>query len=128
MTAETFGRVGSMIRFQQTESKFNLCEVEQLSVIPRAPKAQDELGEWYGQFQKGLKDEFHGLFLPSNLVESFDSAKDASSSIVVAILIGTEKNRVSHLMLPPQWTTEGELNISAIPMEDIDVAEATITQ
>lgn len=59
---------------------------------------------------KGLKeDDFEGLFIPINFMDTFLDAEDSTSMI----------NRVTHILLPPQWSTDRELHISDILMDNI---------
>lgn len=81
--------------------------------------------DWEVQFQYGCKDDLKGVFVPSNLVDLFISAADARS-VIVGVLVGLEKNKVTHVLLPPQWSTHWELNIAAIPMDNMHMQGMTL--
>lgn len=141
-----FGRGGSKIGYQSYKSKFELCQAQQVTPLPPKVKemyfcfllwlncanallclVQDETeDDWYSQFQYGAEDNFHGFFIPWDLLQRFLSAEDAKSSMVVGILVGTEQHKVTHILLPPQWSRQGELHISDIPLEDMHLQGTTL--
>ncbi|XP_033129162.1 probable histone-arginine methyltransferase 1.3 [Brassica rapa] len=123
LTAEMFGRGGCKIGFQTNKSRFELGEAQKVTPLP--PK-DETIEDWYSQFQYGPIDNFHGFFLPWDMLEKFLSAQDAKSSEVVGILVGTEKNKVTHILLPPQWSRQGELHISDIPLENMHLQGTTL--
>ncbi|KAF2548382.1 hypothetical protein F2Q70_00019952 [Brassica cretica] len=123
LTAEMFGRGGSKIGYQSYKSKFELCQAHQVTPLPPKDETEDD---WYSQFQYGPKDNFHGFFIPWDLLQRFLSAEDAKSSMVVGILVGTEQHKVTHILLPPQWSRQGELHISDIPLEDMHLQGTTL--
>uniref|UniRef100_A0A0D3CAA6 Uncharacterized protein n=2 Tax=Brassica oleracea TaxID=3712 RepID=A0A0D3CAA6_BRAOL len=123
LTAEMFGRGGSKIGYQSYKSKFELCQAQQVTPLPPKDETEDD---WYSQFQYGAEDNFHGFFIPWDLLQRFLSAEDAKSSMVVGILVGTEQHKVTHILLPPQWSRQGELHISDIPLEDMHLQGTTL--
>ncbi|KAJ4915562.1 Coilin [Raphanus sativus] len=94
-----------------------LCETQVKSGQPVRTEEEDA---WERQFDfKELKeDDFEGLFIPINFVDTFLAAED-STSMIVGVFVGFEKNQVTHILLPPQWSTDRELHISDIPMDNI---------
>lgn len=148
-TAELVGLDGDrdqvrVIGCQSCTSNFNLSEAQQLRVTPLPPKTEVKknmyffffpftanawlflfqeytIEDWNSQFVYGVKDDFKGLFLPCDLLKTFRSASaEDATSVIVGVLVGVEKTRVTHVLLPPQWSsTQGELTIAAIPLDDI---------